>query len=306
MSVWSCTPCHAVVRSLALLGVICAVGTEIPKIIHHVYHAKDLSTGKVPWPFAVYKVSYESMKRHFPASEFEFMFHTDHELEQCVQDQFPEFLDVLRSMGVPERPDAGRCCIMWKYGGIYADLDYEALRNFYHELPAGKVSLLESPFRELRGKAYKDWQVPQLQNALMASPVRHPFWLAAIRRMSHPGPHKWRDPLNGTGPAMMTHLAAERQDDVHVLPCTKFQRTGEKCGDLMDVSLETAGIHWNAWSYQPYNSKRIKQGGPAYELLKHRGELLERLTALRARVDIGSASEASREDVTTKDHNDEM
>lgn len=267
--------------------------SEIPKIIHHVYHALDLSTDDAQFPFPVYKVSYESMKEHFPPSEFKFMFHTDHELERCVKEEFPTFLSVLRIMGVPERPDAGRCCIMWKYGGIYADLDYEALRNFYDELPAGKVSLIESPYRELKGAKYKDWKGAQVQNALMASPAGHSFWLDAIDRMRHSGPHKWKDPLQGTGPPMITHLAAEYGNHVHVLPCARFQRSGEKCGDLLDVKLDTAGIHWNAWSYLPYNKELIKQGGPAFNLLEKRGELLDRLAAMRESIARPAANTSS-------------
>merc|ERR1719487_1439113 len=100
------------------------------------------------------------------------MFHDDADLAYCIQDEFPGFLTEFLQMRLPpfkiETADAGRYCILWKYGGIYADLDYEATRNFYDQLPSGKVSLDESPYEENIKLASEG--MLQVQNALMASP----------------------------------------------------------------------------------------------------------------------------------------
>lgn len=37
-----------------------------------------------------------------------------------------------------------RYFILYKYGGIYADMDYKCFTNFYNILPSNKISISES------------------------------------------------------------------------------------------------------------------------------------------------------------------
>ena len=52
-------------------------------------------------------------------------------------------------------------------GGVYADLDYEPLENFWDYIPKDKVGLVESPY------LYAEI----VQNSFMSSPKEDPFWL---------------------------------------------------------------------------------------------------------------------------------
>ena len=55
--------------------------------------------------------------------------------------------------------------ILYKYGGIYADMDYMCFKNFYNILPKNKISISESPYKENE----------EIQNALMISPPNNSF-----------------------------------------------------------------------------------------------------------------------------------
>ena len=45
-----------------------------------------------------------------------------------------------------QRADAARYFILFVHGGLYADLDYEPLINFWFALPATKPGFIESPY----------------------------------------------------------------------------------------------------------------------------------------------------------------
>jgi mannosyltransferase OCH1-like enzyme len=119
--------------------------------------------------------------------------------------------------------------------------------NFFEELinanNGAQVHLLEASFQES-----PDAKV-QVQNALMASPPRHPFWKHVFESMKlgH-NSHRWND-LHGTGPRMLSNLASEHLSDVHLLPCANFQRVG-RCGNFRELELQK-GIHWNQASWAP-------------------------------------------------------
>jgi hypothetical protein len=49
-------------------------------------------------------------------------------------------------------------------------MDYMCIKNFYDKLPQDKVSISESPYKNNK----------YLQNALMCSPRKHPFWMKVI------------------------------------------------------------------------------------------------------------------------------
>lgn len=228
----------------------------IPKIIHHTYKA-DLSADGASFPTLVWKAAYDSWKQLYPAPEYTHMFWVDADLENCIKENFPSFgKEFANFSGHIEASDAGRYCILHDHGGIYADLDYEALENFYDELPAGKVSFIESP--HLENPAAKT----QLQNALMASPPKHPLWQKVFSYMSEPGAHDW-NAEHGTGPKMISRFAELHPESLNVLPCARFQRLNaeQNCGDPMDLT-SSAGVHWGSMSYWAGNEfGGLKEGG---------------------------------------------
>ena len=99
-------------------------------------------------------------------------------------------------------------------GGIYADMDFECLRPFDHVLEAGKVAVAESPYDHER-----------VQNALLASPPGHPFWVEVARELLR----KRFNPLvvKATGPHVIETVAARHPDMVQFLPKQQFTLGGE-------------------------------------------------------------------------------
>merc|ERR1712167_142457 len=104
------------------------------------------------------------------------------------------------------KSDVGRCCLLFRYGGIYIDSDFEVFEDIHALLPAGRVSLVESPYK----------MTEELQNSLMASPKRHHFWKDYIK---HVEDHFWKwfhlnvdeqrrtNAIFFTGPAPLTRVA---------------------------------------------------------------------------------------------------
>jgi len=187
----------------------------------------------------------------FPSPEYRTIIGTDEVLERCIEEEFPDFKSQWEILQGVEKADAGRYCLLYKHGGIYADLDYEVRRNFYQELHAngggGKVHLLEGCFTETRPE---DGPIAlNIQNAMMASPARHPFWERVFESMKQGRyAHSWNDP-HGTGPRMLSIEASKHASEVLALPCANYQRN-DRCGNFMELEPQ-AGIHWNQASWMP-------------------------------------------------------
>ena len=131
----------------------------IPKTIHQTW-----KTNSIP---ERWKEFHWSWKKHFPKPEYTHILWTDEMNRKLIKEKFPYFLKTYDSYPKNiQRADAIRPFILYEYGGIYADLDYECLHNFYNDLNPTKVNIVESPYKNER-----------LQNSLMASSPRHPDWI---------------------------------------------------------------------------------------------------------------------------------
>jgi mannosyltransferase OCH1-like enzyme len=176
----------------------------IPQIIHQTA-PEDIKKWHPHWSSCQ-----ASWGKIFP--EYTYMLWNDDDLEKLIREDFPWFLPTY--LAYPrhiKRVDACRYFILYKYGGIYADMDYEVFRHFAHLLPPDKVSVCESPYKENEN----------CQNALMASPVGHPFWLVVFRSL-----FRWRDyknVLKSTGPILLDYaIEKDGTGKVHILPHDQF------------------------------------------------------------------------------------
>jgi mannosyltransferase OCH1-like enzyme len=172
----------------------------IPKIIHQI-----CPRDKKRWVDKWY-IGYETWKKHFPEPEYTHMLWFDDELEEIIKSDFPWFLDVFRNYDKNiKRIDMVRPFILWKYGGIYADMDYVCYKNFYNQLPPDKVSTPESPYKENEF----------IQNALLISPPKHNFWLLVIdEAFNRKNMHVWA----ATGPQLFSFLYYNHPDMLNILP----------------------------------------------------------------------------------------
>ena len=130
----------------------------IPKIIHQLAPA-DRSKWSPVWT-----ICSESWKNSFP-SDFQHIIWNDEDAEDIVKRYYPQFLSAYKEFPFHIiRIDFVRWCMLHKFGGIYADMDMYCYKNFYSEL-TNDCYIIES-----------DMEGETVQNSLMASTPKHPFW----------------------------------------------------------------------------------------------------------------------------------
>lgn len=230
-------------------------GLKFPKIIHQQWKTDTVPEGK-------YTEWHEAWVALYPEPEFTHMLWTDTNGRELIQQDYPFFLKTYDNykFGI-QRADAVRYFVLHKYGGIYADLDYEPLVNFWDHLPKDRVSLIESPYK------YNE----EVQNSLMAGPIGDPFWNTTFKVLMEKGDEPV---LKATGPMFLDAMITRNEEPYHMLPCENFQRMpfvqeeGEVspfisrlhrnvlgrlmpmkyCGEFKDMSCQF-GKHHNTASY---------------------------------------------------------
>ena len=131
---------------------------SIPKIIHQTWKNVD----KLPSQWREYFDGW-----HVKHPDFLHVLWTDEDNVQLVQQHYPEFLDHYNWLPLMiQKTDFVRLMYLHKFGGIYADLDYECFDNIVPHLPQQEgVLLVESPLTlsEIT------------QNSFMIGEAGHPF-----------------------------------------------------------------------------------------------------------------------------------
>ena len=98
--------------------------------------------------------------------------------KKVIELYFPEYYDMY--MNYPyeiQRCDAVRYCILFRYGGLYADMDYYCNKPFdiVQEVYRNNFYLVQTP--NMVGE--------YISNSLMFSTPNHPFWLLMLMEMSN-------------------------------------------------------------------------------------------------------------------------
>lgn len=95
------------------------LNTNICKIIHQ--------TCKDNKPPKKYQKFIDSWKDKHP--DYEYKLWTDEDNDNLVRTDFPEFYEMYKGFGhFMMRVDFARYCILYKYGGLYVDLDFECIK----------------------------------------------------------------------------------------------------------------------------------------------------------------------------------
>ena len=190
---------------------VAASGCKIPKIIHQTGPRRDTST----WP-SLWVACHSTWKRDYPSPEYTHRFWSDADLDVLVRRHYAEFYGPWRRLRLNiQRVDVARYLILHKFGGIYADLDYESLRNMYDTLCQDKVNVVESPYKRNE----------KLHNSLLASEAGRNFWVEAARTAFRRAADrkKGSDVLWTTGPRLMDELYRRGNKRVHVLEASLYQ-----------------------------------------------------------------------------------
>ncbi len=182
----------------------------IPKIIHQSWKVEQ-----VPERWLAFQ---ESWRVHHP--DYEYRFWTDDANRAFIARTFPTFLPVYDGYRHPiNRADLARYLVVAHHGGIYADLDCEALRPLDDLLAGRELVFGLEPQSHVDKPAVTSRGLDRIVcNALFASVPGHPFWR-----------HLWpllmasRDEgnvLEASGPFVLTRACNSyaRPDDLTILP----------------------------------------------------------------------------------------
>lgn len=182
---------------------------EIPRIIHQLAPAD-----KSKWNSGWEECQKTWMKFH---PDFEYRMWTDEDIFEFMKKEDPEFYEsvFLKYPKNIQRWDAVRPFILYKYGGIYADMDYECNQRFYELLPRDKISICESISGVDEG----------YQNALMVSPKHHVFWKKLIKDMENVDTTDTSDPVyvqKTTGPTMISRCIKHNSTYINTLTVSEY------------------------------------------------------------------------------------
>ena len=162
---------------------------EFPKIIHQSW--KDYN---VPENFQKWS---ETWKKFNP--DYQYKLWSDQDNLQFINDEFTYFLNKYNSYNHHiKKVDAVRYFYMYKYGGIYCDLDFECLKNF------DKLLKDNIEYEVILGYMGEDRNFDHcLPNALMISKKESKFWLHLIKIMESRINNS--TPEYDTGPILLKH-----------------------------------------------------------------------------------------------------
>jgi hypothetical protein len=179
----------------------------IPKIFHQTYKTADPSA----FPAAYAKGAATARALH---PDWEYKFWTDETMEAEMRDSFPDLYD--RWSRLPRmimKIDVFRYCLMLKYGGLYADLDYHFRRPF--DLLDHDIVL------PISRNQSKEKYPKRFGNSVFASRPGHPFWRHVLDdillREERLEVREDDDVMNGefgTGPGFLTRMVYECPEEV--------------------------------------------------------------------------------------------
>ena len=144
----------------------------------------------------------ESWKKYNP--DFEYVLWDDDDNRKFITEHFPSFLEIYNSYNVEiKRADAVRYFYLYKYGGVYADLDFECLKSFeplvkdmYNtdtDVIVGSLGKMDSEKTFLHN----------IPNALMISKPGADFWKLVIGSLTNKKSNPENSPELETGPVFL-------------------------------------------------------------------------------------------------------
>ena len=180
----------------------------IPKIIHNIYINKN------PELPHVYKICQTEIQKLHP--NFEYRFYRDDDMDTIMKTEFPDYYHKFNELPrLIMKIDMFRYFLMYKYGGLYTDMDYLMFKPF---------DLLDEKVVIPCNREDEDGNPTCLGNCIFASEPNHPFWkhlidtLFSIDRTSIDyKTDKTIDGDNkGTGPMFVYSMWKSYPDDICV------------------------------------------------------------------------------------------
>jgi inositol phosphorylceramide mannosyltransferase catalytic subunit len=179
---------------------------QIPKIIHQTW--KD---HQVPDGFRRFAATWK--KKH---TDWKYLLWTDEMNRNFIKEKFPDFLSRYDSYTTNiQRVDAVRYFILYKYGGVFVDLDFECCRNIV-PLLRDNTCVFGKESHEHCTEHNKDMII---SNAFMAATSGNSFFASLCTALKEEHPlvnDPYDDVLETTGPFMLSRVYEnyERKDEI--------------------------------------------------------------------------------------------
>ncbi len=207
---------------------------RIPKILHQTYKSEDTLPPTYARCQTVAKRLHEG---------WTYMFWTDERMEEEVRQSFPELYPVFSILPrMIMKIDVFRYCLMWKYGGVYADLDY-LFRKPFDMMNEGLVLPIS------RRQSKMKYQL-RFGNSVFASSPGHPFWRLVLDDILH---NKERllvksdsdvmDGDYGTGPGFLTRMYWTCPEDMRESITTPNRFLFHPFATMTDDELDEKGSY---------------------------------------------------------------
>ncbi len=191
----------------------------IPKIIHNTYKNHDLPE--------TYKMCQTEIKRLHP--DFEYRFYTDDDMDKIMKNDFPEYYDKFNELPrMIMKIDMFRYFLMYKYGGLYTDMDYLMFKSF---------DLLNEKVVIPCNREDQNGEPICLGNCIFASQPNHPYWkslmdtLFTINRIDYSTDENIVWNVLGTGPMFVFDMwkkYSKSNNDVYVCKRSLFHPPTKK------------------------------------------------------------------------------
>ncbi|KAF0728293.1 hypothetical protein Ae201684P_007933 [Aphanomyces euteiches] len=176
---------------------------KIPRLIHQSWKNIDYIPDKFePWM--------HSWRVKNPT--FDYMFWDDDDNLKLFEVHFPQYYPMARQLRKIHLADMTRYALLYRYGGVYADLDFESLASF-EDLLHYDLFLSYEPF--VHSVLLEGASEPVLCNAILASRPGHPFWIEVLDRIKTMfETSDDRDPVSLTGPRMVQGTVSARHGNL--------------------------------------------------------------------------------------------
>ena len=161
----------------------------VPQLIHQTWKSE-----KIPKRYAKYVASWLRVNR-----DWKYSFTTNEMNRELIAKRFPEFLKIYDGYRSDiQRADFVRYFLLYEFGGVYADIDFEALKPLQGALAGHSCIVGQEPYEH----AHVLYDLRRLIcNAVMVSCRHHPFWLAVFQELIV---RKEIITVRATGPKMLS------------------------------------------------------------------------------------------------------
>lgn len=179
--------------------------SPIPRLIHQTWKTRD-----VPLEFQALQRSWIDRN-----PGFEYRFWTDEDIGRFIAEEHPALLPVFHGYADPiARIDLARYLILRRFGGVYADLDFECLRPIDGLLEGRSFVVGLEPEEHGRLAKAVERGLPRiLCPSFLASVPGHPFWDHLLDRLVEA--RSSADVLDATGPFLLTRAHAAYEGARH-------------------------------------------------------------------------------------------